>query len=458
MRTKDTVETKDASGSVFNRGFSSLLATSFLGAANDNVVKTVITNMVATGIWVGTISKSGAGEQAIPAVCLTIPFILLSGFAGQLADRYSKRSIMLWVKVAELPLAIIAFIGFATYNVMVALVALVMLGIQSTFFGPAKFGAIPELVKENQLSPANGSINMFSNLGIMFGIIVSAPLSQWYARELDDGTFAQGLGWAPGLVILLIAIAGLISVWFMPKLKANEPELQIRWNPFSTYIESIRDMGTGPLFVAVCAWSGFYLIGSMELLIIPVYKDTLDINYYQLTALLLVLSVAVGVGSAVAGFVSGKTIRPTMIPLGGLGMTLGFALMGLLPPTFIGMCVLLLFSGFSAGFYIVPLQALIQYLSPDDERGRFLGTANAMSFVFVTIGAVLFFLATNTFGMEEYRVNIICAALALVGMLIGVWQMKRVMSGHSGIVKPGQDEQGDEQSDEQDDDGAEPEA
>lgn len=442
MSTKEA-EPKDRDNeSMFNRGFTSLLATSFLGAANDNVVKTVITNMVATGIWVGMISKSGAGEQAIPAVCLTIPFILLSGFAGQLADRYSKRSIMLWVKIAEIPLAIIAFVGFVTFNVWITLVALVLLGIQSTFFGPAKFGSIPELVQDNKLSPANGSINMLSNLGIMFGIIVSAPLSQWYATELESGEFERGFGWAPGLVILLIAIAGLMAIMYMPKLKASEPNLKIRWNPFITYYESFRDMGTGPLFVCVCAWSGFYLIGSMELLIIPVYKDTLDINYYQLTALLLMLSVAVGVGSAVAGFASGKTIRPTLIPVGGLGMTIGFALMGILPPTFVGMSILLTFSGFTAGFYIVPLQALIQYLSPDDERGRFLGTANALSFVFVTMGAAIFFVATNSLGMEEYRVNLICAALAMIGMLVGVWQMKRVMAGHSGVVEPGAEREG----------------
>lgn len=431
-----TSPNKDAAhSSLLGPGFLALLSTSFLGAANDNIVKTVITNMVATGLWVGAITSSQAGEQAIPAVCLTLPFILLSGYAGQMADRFSKREIMLWVKIAEIPLAIVAFIGFVTFNVWVTLLALVMLGIQSSFFGPAKFGSIPELVEDQQLSPANGAINMCSNLGVIFGITLSGPISDLYVRELD-GEMTPGVGWAPGVAILIVALFGLASVIMMPKLKPSFTDLKFKWNPFATYVQSFKDMGTGPLFVAVCAWSGFYMIASIEILIIPIYKDYFDISYSAQTILMLVLAIAIGVGSLLAGILSGKTIRPMFIPCGGLGMTAGFAAMGAFEPTFVSTCILLGLSGIAAGFYIVPLQALIQYLSPDDERGRFLGTANAMSFVFVTVGAAIFFVATALWKMEEYRVNLICAAFALIGMVIGVLQMRRVLQGRDSVVRP----------------------
>ena len=104
-----------------NRGFLSLLLTQFLGAANDNILKQCLTFMVATGIWSGSLAEGGLGEggQVVPTLCLTIPFILLSGYAGQIADRFSKRNVMLAVKFAELPIAGVSFSRFLLAGLMV---------------------------------------------------------------------------------------------------------------------------------------------------------------------------------------------------------------------------------------------------------------------------------------------------------------------------------------------------
>ena len=100
------------------RGFLSLVATQFFGAMNDNVLKGILMFMVIDGVWSGQL---GAGGQGIVSVCFTIPFILLSGYAGQLADRHSKRTVTMWVKIAEIPIAIVAGIGFYTGNLWITL-------------------------------------------------------------------------------------------------------------------------------------------------------------------------------------------------------------------------------------------------------------------------------------------------------------------------------------------------
>lgn len=439
VESENAVET-NVSGErgIASRGYIALLVTQFLGAANDNVVKMVITYMVTTGIWR---EQAGEGGQAIPALCLTVPFILLSGYAGEIADRFSKRTNMLWVKIAEVPLALMAGIGFATHSYYVSLAALTLLGIQSTFFGPSKFGVIPELVRTDQLSPANGLINMLSNLGVIAGIVVSGPVSDAFypgdvtaVEPLVDVEAAGGMRFLPGIVVFVIAILGLAAIMLMPKLKAANPTLKISLNPFKTYYESFRDMGTGPLLVVVCAWSGFYMIGSMALMIIPEYQEIFNISYSQNALLLVVISIALAIGSVTAGLISGKTIKPLLIPCGGLGMTIAFVIMGLIPPNIYLVTAMLALTGFSAGFYIVPLQALIQYLSPADERGRFLGTANALSFVFISAGSIVYLIAANPLQMKPQHINLICAVFALVGMAIGVWQMKRVMAGKSSTV------------------------
>ncbi|MDG2123931.1 MAG: hypothetical protein P8J87_09555, partial [Verrucomicrobiales bacterium] len=85
-----------ASTKLFNRGFASLLATQFFGAVNDNVLKQVLMfGVAAGGIWTGQL---GDGAQGWVSLCLTVPFIILSGFAGQIADRTSKARVTVIVK------------------------------------------------------------------------------------------------------------------------------------------------------------------------------------------------------------------------------------------------------------------------------------------------------------------------------------------------------------------------
>ncbi|MDB4423385.1 hypothetical protein N9276_02265, partial [Rhodopirellula sp.] len=88
---------------LFKRGFLSLVMTQFFGAMNDNILKAVLIFMVINGAWVGLLGTSGS---SIVTFCFTIPFIFLSGFAGQVSDRYSKRTVTWWVKSVEIPIVL----------------------------------------------------------------------------------------------------------------------------------------------------------------------------------------------------------------------------------------------------------------------------------------------------------------------------------------------------------------
>ena len=191
---------------LFNRGFSSLLATQFFGAANDNVLKQVLTFMVATGgLWDGHL---GAGGQAYVALCLTLPFIFLSGFAGQVADRHSKRSVMMGVKIAEVPIVCVALVGLLIANLWVTMAAMLLLAVQSSFFGPAKYSVMPELVETGDLSRGNGVLNMFTNVAIILGIVIAGPVSDLYhpSPDPETGVVAGPMRWAPGAVLVVIAL------------------------------------------------------------------------------------------------------------------------------------------------------------------------------------------------------------------------------------------------------------
>ena len=396
---------------LFNKGFLSLTLAQFFGAVNDNLLKGVLSFAVASGgLWSGQL---GEGGQGYVGLCLTIPFIIFSGFAGQIADRTSKRRITVQVKVAEVLIALVGFTGFLIGNLWLTLAALLLLAIQSSFFGPAKYGMIPELVDDSQLSQANGSINMFTNLAVIAGTLAAGPVYSFYSPEPGSNNLA--LLWLPGVAMLLTAAFGLIVALPIPKLDAMDPDLKINWNPFSVYYHAVRDMAGSHLLLVASAWAFFYMIGMLAILILPDYRDLLQVSPTKASVLLGILGISIGIGSVTAGLISGKHIEPRLIPAGAVGMTIFFALLGITPLSFWLVAALLAGAGIFAGFYIVPLQSLLQHLSPDDERGRFLGTANALSFVASSLGSLIFLSARSHFHIASNHVFLICAALAFIG-------------------------------------------
>ncbi|MGB7346376.1 MAG: MFS transporter [Pirellulaceae bacterium] len=413
---------------LLKRGFLSLLASQFFGAMNDNIIKGVLTFMVIDGAWAGQLGKGG---QGIVGIFFTIPFILLSGYAGQVADRYSKRSVLASVKIAEVPIAIVAMIGFWMGNLWVTLASLILLTCQSAFFGPAKYGMIPELVDDTDLSRANGTINMMTNVAVIVGTLAAGFISDVYSPQDAQ----PGVPWLPGATLTVVALLGLGAALAMNKLEPGDRHLKWDWNPFSTYIESVREMAKSRLLMVMMAWGYFYLLAGLALFIVPEYTVVLNVNRAEASVLMGVLGIAIGVGCAVAGIISGHRIETRLIPIGALGLIVFFALLALVPPSlpnigpmkrvaFSNVSFFILGAGFSAGFYIVPLQALLQKMSPDDERGRFLGTANACSFTFLTIAAGLYTAIRPAFGDHPQRIFLICSLLMLIGAIYFFWRLR----------------------------------
>ncbi|MCC9599695.1 MFS transporter [Stieleria sp. JC731] len=413
---------------LFNPGFIGLIVAQFFGAMNDNILKVILTFMVINGAWSGQL---GQGGQGVVSICFTVPFMLLSGFAGQIADRFSKQQVTMWVKIAEIPIAAVAGLGFYLQNLPLTLFALTALTCQSSFFGPAKYGMIPELVSDRHLSRANGAINMMTNVAVIAGTLIAGIASDHYATKDDT----PGILWLPGALLVATAILGWIASYLIPRLDAGDKNLKIKLNPFSTYIASIREMAQTRLLMVMMAWGYFYMLAGLALFIVPEYTEVLHINHTEASVLMGVLGIAIGLGCAVAGLLSGDQIRPRLTLFGAIGLVLFFFLLAAVPPwmpdtkplvrvALSNVSLLILLAGFSAGFYIVPLQALLQKLSPDDERGQFLGTANAVSFAFMTVAGVLYPVIRPGFGDAPQRIFFICSGLMLVGAAFFTYRLR----------------------------------
>ncbi len=394
------------------RGFICLNITQFFGAGNDNVLKQVLIFGVATGgLWKGIF---GNGAQAYASLCLAVPFVVFSGFAGQFSDRFSKRSVSIVVKIAEVIIAAIAWWGLWLTNVWIVLFAMVLLAAQSAFFTPAKFGILPEIVVPDKLSRANGTINMFTYIAVILGSAVGGAIYDAYAPDLAKSPNAVPALSLPGLILLIVAALGLAASFGIPHVVASNPKLRLRALFFRTYINTWREVSGTPLASVITAWSFYYLIvGGVAIMIIPDYKSMLNISATQTSILFALLGVFTGIGDYTAGRVSGHGIRPELIPLGGLGTAILFFWLGMMPLSVVWVCIWLSATGFLAGFAMVPLQTMTQRLSAQERRGQVLGLWNCLSFVGIIVGNLLF-LVVRKLGLPSNRVFLICGALAML--------------------------------------------
>ena len=318
-----------------SKGFVSLVVTQFFGVINDNLLKQVLSfGLAAAGIWSGIL---GEGGQSWVAMALVLPFLLFGAIAGQLADCYSKQLVTVRVKQAEFLIVLVAFAGFYFNSVWLSLFAMFLLGTQSAFFGPAKYGVIPELVDDTKISMANAAIIMLTNVAAILAVVVGGALYEAYRGTAAEGT-PDGLLWLPGLALLVFAILGLISAKQMPPLEASAPEMKVKWEFFAPYLRTIKKMLSGetPIFVVCMLKAAFYFLAYSVLLILADYTIVLGLPEKKVSVYLFgTIGVSIAVGSVLAGFLSRGGIQARLILVGGIGFGVAGLLLAWAPSSYV---------------------------------------------------------------------------------------------------------------------------
>ena len=321
--------------SLANRGFISLLVTQFFGVVNDNLLKQVLTfGLAMAGVWKGAL---GEGGHSWVAVALVLPFLLFGAIAGQLADRYSKQLVTVRMKQAEFLIVLAAFAGFYFNNIWLCLLAMFLLGTQSAFFGPAKYGVIPELVGESKISMANALINMLTNVAAILSVVVGGRLYEAY-RGPEGAEAPEGMLWLPGLILLGVAVLGLLAALRMPKLEPAAGELEIKWEFFAPYRRTIRNMldAETPIFIVCLLKAGFFMTAYIVLLILADYTVVLGKPEAEVSFVVFgTVGVSIAVGSILSGVISRGGIQPRLIPVGTLGIMVCSVLLAFAPSSYV---------------------------------------------------------------------------------------------------------------------------
>ena len=184
--------------------FWGMSVTQFLGAFNDNLFKMLILLLATPSAEAIAAGEDARDLQSEAMIIFATAFLLFSGFAGFLADKVSKRSVIVGSKVAEIVVMTAGLVGFYYYDVigLTGMMAILFfMGLQSAFFGPSKYGILPEMLRESDLPRANGIILMLTFLAIIFGVALAGFLLDLLGSKV----------WIASFVCIAIAIVGTIT-------------------------------------------------------------------------------------------------------------------------------------------------------------------------------------------------------------------------------------------------------
>ncbi len=396
----DFVETHPARS---RRGFWALIATQFQGAYSDNILRNLLLSMV---VGMGLARSQREAFVSVVGFVFSVPFLLLSMPGGWLADRFSKRQITIWTKVLEFGSMVLATVGLATHTLSLSLVALTLVAAQAALFGPSKYGLLPELLPEKSLSWGNGVIELGTFLAIIVGTVTGAGLAEkFHGHEVYAGYALLGL-----------SVVGLLSSLGIDKVPAAAPEKPFRANILGDLWTQVKVMrGDRPLLLAVLGNTYFWFLGSLLFSTIVVYgPDVLHVSQMKTGYLNAMLAVGIGIGSMTAGWVSDNKIEYGLIPLGSIGMTCTGFVLGMTSPGLVGSAVLLAILGFWAGFFAVPVNALIQHRPAEKDKGGIIAAANLLSFVGIAISSGVYYVCTVMVHLNARGVIVAASALTAI--------------------------------------------
>lgn len=352
-------------------GFQSYIWTQFLGAYNDNVFKIVLSmiavNMAAAG--------SGAYVSLVGAVFI-LPFFFFSGYAGYVADVYNKRTVLIGAKFFEIVAVAFGLFAFWTGKIELMLVTLFLMALHSTFFGPAKYGIVPEMLPDRDLSRANGILELTTFFAIIIGTSTGAIIfSAWKDKLVYVGFF-----------LVAIAIAGTLTSFGITRVPDSGAKKKFELNPWGEIGSGMKRLFEDKLLMlTVGGIAYFWFLGALlQMDILLLGKEIMHLNDMWIGILITFLAIGIGIGSIAAGTLSGDKVELGLVPVGSLGMGLFAILLAYSGESYPKTAAALIMLGFTGGLSIVPMNALLQQKAGATEKGRLVATTN-----FVSVAGIL---------------------------------------------------------------------
>ncbi len=408
-----------------SRRFGPLFSVQFLGAFNDNVFRFALIIFITFTLA----DKFGVDTRTLVVISggiFILPFFLFSSIAGQIADKYEKSRVIRRVKFVEIVVMSLAAIGFWLENATFLFVVLFLMGTQSTFFGPLKYGILPQHLETEELTGGNGLIQMGTYAAILLGAIAGGMLAS-----------IEGLG--PAFVVscvIVLALIGWLSSFSIPLASASDATIIVNWNlPQATFRLLRHATVSREILTIILTISWFWFLGATFLSMVPTYgKELLGADEQAVTLMNVAFTVGIGLGSLLCEKFSRGRIELGLVPIGGIGISIfaaDFFLVGkpdaaatMLtlesflnhPPALRAFAALALIGAFGA-IFIVPLYAALQARVQQASCAQTIAALNVTNAFFMVLSAVF------TVVLYQFQVGIpsifgIVAVLNLIVMVL----------------------------------------
>jgi len=394
--------------------FKYLNVAQFTGALNDNIFKLVaIYAMVLAWPEVG--SKQTMG---IVGVAFALPFLLFLGWAGSLADRIPKDKILRITKFAEVLIMAGAIGAVYSGNVWFMVATVFALSTQSAFFGPVKYGMIPDIVPNSAIARANAFLQAATYLAIIAGTLLAPALSVAFS-----GNYTLVVSTCLGF-----AVVGWLASFGVPRIPVAVPDptsipaTRRGFAPriFQTVGEIHKDG-----FLALSVWGSAYFTlfaAFAQLNLIAYGSEHLGLDTPEKSTLLfLVMAVGLGAGSLIAGRLSRRGIEIGLIPPAALILALSGLALGLVPQNAVLLGVVACFVlGLGGGLFLVPIEAFIQFRADPAKRGAVIAASSWLSWAGVLVAGILTFLFAEGLGWSAAQGLFAASVLLLVLVVVSV--------------------------------------
>ena len=405
------------------RRFLPFFLTQALGAFNDNVFRNAMLALMVYQMGLST-EQSTLYANLAPALFI-LPYFLFSATAGQIAEKVEKAKLIRITTALEIGIMSLAAFGFVYGIPNLLLFCLFLTGVQSTLFGPVKYAILPQVLAPEELTGGNGLVEMGTSISILVGMIAGMSLL------MIPGYGPQ----AAAAAMIGLAIAGHLVSRAIPTAPAIAPELRINPNILAESLHVLRMVRhDNTVRRAVFGVSWFWFVGTLLSAQLPNYARLHLGGAESLNLLALALfSVGTGVGSLWCEKLSQRTVEIGLVPFGALGMSvfcadLYFARPGLAPETGITLAQFwqqagsfrimadLTLIGLFAGFFIVPLFALIQSRTEKHHLSRVIAGMNIQNAAFIVCAAVTGIALQRFAGFNIAEIFLLLAALNLAAL------------------------------------------